>query len=94
MNKDSYSTFIGAKAVAFTWIAALISPVFLEIGIEDGFSKHFYIGVGCLVLILISFVDGIRARRHAVYSDFWVCSVVPVAVFLASLSFVWLASSV
>ncbi len=77
MNNDLYTTYIGAKGVAFAWIGALIGPAFLLVGVIDKEIALSVIGVGSLAIVAASFHDGSQARKKRITSDYVVFTVVP-----------------
>lgn len=89
MNRDAYSTFVGAKGVAFAWIGAAFGPTFIAVGLESSSWKHLAIGLAGVLLVAMLVVDGIRAKKVGATSDFLAFTVVPsiLLIFGATLAF-------
>lgn len=86
MKKDPYTTFLGAKAVAFAWIGSIIGPLFMLVGLMDFEKPHFYIGLLFLIIVILTVRDGFKARRHGKSSDFIAMSIVPMLMPFACLT--------
>jgi len=93
MDKDPYTTFIGAKGVAFAWIGASIGPVFLLLGMNEAHRSHMVVGGVSLVLVALSIRDGIKSYRHGSISGFSAFAVVPIVLLMAGVIFAWLTSA-
>ena len=91
MSRDLYTTYIGAKAVALAWIGAAFGPIFLAIGLEGGFSAHFYVGAVSLAIVFLAVLEGIKGLRHGVRSDFWACAVVTLVLLVGDVGLAWCA---
>ncbi|PAU52488.1 hypothetical protein BZL42_24185 [Pseudomonas indica] len=87
MNRDIYTTFLGAKGVAFAWIGAALGPIFL--GFSSNQQEHLVFGIGALILVALSFGEGIRALKHGSMSDFLVYMIVPALLLTTSCSYVF-----
>ena len=85
MRRDIYTTYLEAGGVAFAWIGALVAPIFLTTGLEEGLTANFYIGIAALFIVFLAIYDGIKGLKRGVYSDFWVRAVVPLVLVLLSL---------
>ena len=82
-KRDLYQSWISGKAVAFTWIGALIFPLILDIPPSQ---KMFWVCVGSGVVLFLSVIDGFRAKRAGVVSDFIAKALVPISLFGLSAS--------
>ncbi|MFD1217963.1 hypothetical protein [Microbulbifer celer] len=91
MKKDIYSSYIGAKGVVFAWIGAALGPIFLLIGITENSFSHGFIGSLMLVVVLLSIKDGREARKAGVNSDFWVLTIVPIAILFVGIALAFLS---
>ena len=93
MDRNLYTTYIGAKGVAFAWIGALFGPVFLLIGFSNEFSAHFYVGGTALLIVLVSISDGFKGLKYGIKSDFVVFAVLPMILLVAGIALAWLSVS-
>jgi len=91
MNKDPYITFIGSKGVAFAWIGAAIGPVFLIIGMDGTHLSHLLVGAVSLLLVALSFRDGIKEFTHGSISGFLAFGVVPAILLVVGIMFALLS---
>lgn len=82
MRRDLHLSFLSAQAVAVAWIGALIGPVFVLIGLGNGFSAHFYIGVVLVLVVIATIREGFQQRRRNNKSDLIVYCIIPIS-FLA-----------
>lgn len=82
MKKDTYVAFIGAKGVAFSWIGAVVGPLFFIVGLTTNSWVHSLIGAGMLVVIAVSIRDGLCARKAGINSDFVALAIVPFVLLL------------
>ena len=85
MSRDIYQTFIGAKGVAFTWIGAVIGPIFLVIGQEPEYRAHLAIGAFSVLLVVASFFDGVKAFKANSWSGVFAFAVVPAVLLVAGI---------
>ena len=92
MKHDQYITFIGAKGVAFTWIGAVIGPLFLVVGMEETHRSYLAIGIVSLILVALSVRDGIKAYNHGSISGFSAYALAPALLLVAGVIFAWLSS--
>ena len=93
MNKDPYSTFIGAKSVAFVWIGSVLGPVFIFIGLDDNYRIHLIVGIGFMLAVLFSIKQGVKALKNRITSDFIAFTVVPSVLFSSLAIYVYLANA-
>ena len=84
-KRDLYQSWISGKAVAFTWIGALIFPLIINIAPDE---KMFWICAVAGAILIMSVVDGFRAKRAGVVSDFIAKAAVPIVLF--ALSATWM----
>lgn len=87
MKQDSYQTFIGAKGVAFTWIAAAIGPLFFVIGLQPEYRTHLVIGAVSFILVTVSVLDGIKALKANSWSGVFAFTIVPLTLLASGIVF-------
>ncbi|MCG8428804.1 MAG: hypothetical protein MI754_15730 [Chromatiales bacterium] len=93
MSKDIYTTFIGAKGVAFAWIGAAIAPPFLVIGTNPEYRSHLAVGIAALVAVLLSVINGAKGLKAKSTSYFLVYTLIPFAFFISSSLYTWLSTT-
>jgi len=89
MRRDFYTTFIGAKGVAFAWVGAFLGPVFIGIYLEARTNEHLWVGIGCLVISLLCIRDGLVGFKHGVVSDFVAYTFVTLVLLVVGISLTW-----
>ena len=80
MNRNPYTTFIGAKGVAFAWIGSVLGPLFILSTLGDFKHVNTYIGLVFILIVLLSIRDGFKAKKHGKTSDFIALAVMPILI--------------
>jgi hypothetical protein len=65
---NNLSSFFRTKGIAFVWIGAVFAPILLMMGIAEDKIIQLIIGVGLLLLVLVSIIDGFKALRYRLES--------------------------
>jgi hypothetical protein len=91
MKKDPYVTFIGAKGVVFSWIGAVVGPLFFIVGLTTISWVHSLIGAGMLIVVAVSIRDGLCARKAGINSDFVALTIVPFVLLLGGVGVAYAA---
>lgn len=89
MHRDAYSTFIGAKGVAFAWLRAAFGPAFLTIGLHPEHRAHLLIGIVAIVLVGLSLIDGTKAVRFGSLTGGLAYGAVPIVLLVAGSIYAW-----
>lgn len=72
------TSFFRTNGVAFVWIGAVFAPTLVAIGVMEGKVIHLVAGICLLLLVLLSIIDGCRAFRHGLMTNFIGSAFVPV----------------
>ena len=84
-NRDVYQSWISGKAVAFTWIGALLFPL---VPYTSPGQKMFWICAAAGAVLIWSVIDGFRAKRAGIVSGFIAKAVAPLILFALSATWV------
>ena len=71
------ASFLRSKGIGIIWIGAVFGPVLLVTGLVEEKSTHLILGIGSLLLALWSIIDGFRALRYQLVSNFISSAFVP-----------------
>ena len=71
------ATFLRTRGVSIIWICAVFSPVLLTMGIVEDKQWHVVLGCALLLPVLWSIMDGIKALRYRMMSNFIGSALVP-----------------
>jgi len=67
---NNLATFLRTKGISIVWICAVFSPVLLVMGAVEDKQLHLVLGSILLLLVLWSIMDGIKALRNRMISNF------------------------
>ena len=67
---NNLATFLRTKGISIIWICAVFSPVLLVMGAVEDKQLHLVLGSILLLLVLWSIMDGIKALRNHMMSNF------------------------
>ena len=76
---NNFTAFLRSGGVSVVWISAVFSPVLLIMGAVEDKQWHMALGCATLLLVLWSIMDGFRALRHKMMSNFIGSALVPIA---------------
>ena len=82
--RNPYVVWIGAKAVAFAWIAALLFPAIIHMPFGH---PMFWVCALAGLLVVATVVDGFRSRKRGTTTDFLVKAVIPIVLLVAAATF-------
>lgn len=74
----NFAAFLRTSGVSIVWISAVFSPILLIMGAVEDKQWHMLIGCAALLLALWSIMDGIRALRNKLMSNFIGSALVPI----------------
>jgi len=91
MNQDPYVVFTNAKGnamnVVIAWLGAFLGPTYIHIGWGNYKDWPLFLGLVLLVLALKSMQKGYKALVRRAYSDFIVCTLVPVLILIFTITY-------
>ncbi|MCP3669119.1 MAG: hypothetical protein GY814_01515 [Gammaproteobacteria bacterium] len=67
---NNLATFLRTKGISIVWISAVFSPVLLVMGTIEDKQLHLVLGLILMLLVLWSIMDGIKALRNRMVSNF------------------------
>ena len=72
------TSFFRTNGVAFVWIGAVFAPTLVTMGAMENKVIHLVAGICLLVLVLLSIMDGFRAFRGGLMTNFIGSAFVPI----------------
>jgi len=80
-------SFFRTKGVAFVWIGAVFAPTLVAMGVAEDKVIHLIVGAGLLLLVLLSIIDGFKALRYRLMTNFIGSAFVPIVSTVVGIAF-------
>ena len=84
---DIPTSFFRTKGVAFVWLGAVFAPTLIAMGVVEDKLIHLIVGVGLSLLVLLSIIDGFKALRYRLMTNFIGSAFVPIASTVLGIAF-------
>ncbi|MCU7804465.1 MAG: hypothetical protein KZQ82_17805 [Candidatus Thiodiazotropha sp. (ex Lucinoma annulata)] len=75
---NNLTSFLHTKGIGIIWIGAVFGPVLVVIGVVEEKVTHLMLGIGLLLLVLWSIIEGFKALRNHSKSKFIASAFVPI----------------
>ncbi|MCU7874050.1 MAG: hypothetical protein KZQ91_15010 [Candidatus Thiodiazotropha sp. (ex Lucinoma borealis)] len=75
---NNLASFLHTKGIGIIWIGAVFGPVLVVIGVVEEKATHLMLGIGLLLLVLWSIIEGFKALRYHSKSKFIASAFVPI----------------
>jgi len=72
------TSFFRTNGIAFVWLSAVFAPTLVTIGATENKVIHLVAGICLLVLVLLSIMDGFRAFKDGLITNFIGSAFVPI----------------
>ncbi|MEL0586520.1 MAG: hypothetical protein AAES65_16765 [Candidatus Thiodiazotropha sp. (ex. Lucinoma kazani)] len=76
---NNLASFLHTKGIGIIWIGAVFGPVLVVLGVAEEKATHLMLGIGLLLLVLWSIIEGFKALiRYHSKSKFIASAFVPI----------------
>ena len=81
------ASFLRTKGVGIIWVGAVFGPVLVVIGVVEEKATYLILGIGLLSLVLWSIIEGFKALRYHLMSNFIASAFVPIVSIAVGVAF-------
>ena len=87
MTMNAFTSFFRTKGIAVVCIGAMFAPTLIAMGIVEDKLIHLILGIGLLLLVLLSIIDGLKALRYRLMTNFIGSAFVPIVSTVVGIAF-------